>query len=543
MSARTIAARVALIAGLVGLSVGLAAGRRGFIRQFFVDGAVPHDAPVWTTSRIGDGVPAAARVRVVLLDGLGAAYAEGLPQLSRLCLAGQELRVDVGFPTVSLPVQTVLWTGLTQQQSGLQYHIGKLDRPPRGAVPPQVDSVAVAESHPEIVHSFGFTRAEPPDAPVTDEWRQTGFAAAALAAVASDAELVFVHVLRVDEAGHAHGAASQVYADVAAWSDELLGRLVQADADLNREPRTLWLVLADHGHRAAGGHGGAEPEIRIVRACLAGPGIHVGELRMIHLVDVARALADALGVRRHPDATGRPWQVALADPVRGATLPRPGPTRWLISALIFVAGLLSLRPGLGGHARWDRLTRWLGPPLIGPRWLAPALGLGWVALGVLGVALYCGWPTLSNPAVYPPLGRDLLYGSAPGLIALVAVAATATRRYGCSGVAVVRAALVPGAAWIAATLVMCREPDALLFGTPPLMPWTTGLASVLLVQGRAACLLLALFLAVRLLLRHRALRRARRAATAPPQPSPPQPSPPQPSLPQPPVTRPPSTPG
>jgi hypothetical protein len=46
-------------------------------------------------------------------------------------------------------------------------------------------------------------------------------------------------------------------------------------------------------------------------------------------------------------------------------------------------------------------------------------------------------------------------------------------------------------------LILSRTPDAIFLGTPPLMPWTSGLASVLLVQGRAACLLLALLLVIR----------------------------------------------
>ncbi|HEY0138770.1 MAG TPA: hypothetical protein VGB85_32015, partial [Nannocystis sp.] len=123
---RTIVARCALLAGLVLASCGLYEGRRKFIGQFFVDGAVPGDTPVWPRAPEGDGLRPAARVRVVLLDGLSRAHALQLPGLSAICGAGQELQLDTGFPTVSLPVQSALWTGMTQQQSGLQYHIGKL---------------------------------------------------------------------------------------------------------------------------------------------------------------------------------------------------------------------------------------------------------------------------------------------------------------------------------------------------------------------------------------------------------------------------------
>ena len=504
---RSIAARTALIVGLVGASFGLGEARRGLIRWFFIDGAVPEDRPIWTTSALAEGLEPATRVRVVLLDGLSSAVADGLPALSDLCGSGQELRVDVGFPTVSLPVQSVLWTGLTQQQSGLQYHIGRLKAPPRGALPPQVESIAVAESHPEIVHSFGFRSTLPPEGDVSEAWRETGFTAAALAAVTSSARLAFVHVLRIDEAGHAHGAASSEYAEATRWSDDLLGILWTA---LPADEQTVWIVLSDHGHRAAGGHGGAEPSIRLVRACVAGGKLQPGKQRLIHLIDLARALADVLDLHLPNAAAGRPWQAALAEPARGATLPRPGPTRWLLASVIALGGSLSLRTGPGQHVPWSIRFRWLGGVLAGPRWLGPALGLGWLAVGACGVALHCGWPTLSNPAVYAPLGLDLLQGSAPGLLLLITLATLAMRRWDSGSVAVVRTVLLPWAAATAAALLMCRAPDTVLFGTPPLMPWSTSLASMFLVQGRAACLLLALLLTTRAVLRWVTARRRRR---------------------------------
>ena len=113
---RSIAARTALIVGLVAASFGLGELRRVFIGRIFIDGAVPEDLPIWTATLVGDGLKPAEHVRVILLDGLSSAVAGALPSLSGICASGQDLRVDVGFPTVSLPVQHALWTGLTQQQ-------------------------------------------------------------------------------------------------------------------------------------------------------------------------------------------------------------------------------------------------------------------------------------------------------------------------------------------------------------------------------------------------------------------------------------------
>ena len=97
------------------------------------------------------GLPPAAHTRIVLIDGLGADTAHTLPVWSALCDRGTRLTVDVGFPTVSLPVQVALWTGLTQQQTGIVGNGSGAPRSPpldaRG-IPAQIaGSWAIAEDH------------------------------------------------------------------------------------------------------------------------------------------------------------------------------------------------------------------------------------------------------------------------------------------------------------------------------------------------------------------------------------------------------------
>nr|WP_276599827.1 alkaline phosphatase family protein [Nannocystis sp. SCPEA4] len=408
------------------------------------------------------GLSEAKHVRVVLLDGLGAAAASGLPALSEVCAAGQELRVDVGFPTVSLPVQAALWTGRTQQQSGLQYRATQLEAPPAGASPAQVaDSVALAESHPEIVRSFGFasTRPDPSRDPEDPEVWRAEFPEHAIAAVASTSRLVHVHVLRVDEAGHASGAASPAYAEAVRGADELLGRMrAVGPAD------ALWVVLADHGHRPAGGHGGEEPEIRVVRACVAGPGIAPStSIASIHLVDLARALADALGAKLPSDARGRAWTDALADAAPGATLPHPGPLRVAIAAVLVVLALV-----LG--VRSDRSGGWRVLP-----WA--------LLLALAGVAVMHGWPTLSDPPVFAPRGLQLWLACVPAAVLALGL--------GLAGQPA-RAQLVPALGLLAAALVLCRAPEVWLLPAlglgeagPPLMPRWSATVSVLFVVVRS----------------------------------------------------------
>src|SRR6185503_6659675 len=70
-----------------------------------------------------------------------------------------------------------------------------------------------------------------------------------------------------------------------------------------------------HGHLDAGGHGGAERELRRVQGCIAGPGVAHGRGGPVHVVDVARAIADSVGVALDARSQGRPLAAALAAPL------------------------------------------------------------------------------------------------------------------------------------------------------------------------------------------------------------------------------------
>jgi len=459
--------------GLVALAVAALWLRRVFVLSFFVDGA-PGAAPALTPAgaRVST-LPSSARVRVVLLDGLSAQHADRMPGLGGLCREGLDLRVDMGFPTVSLPVQHVLWTGRTQQQSGIWYRIPRLPEPPVDALPRRVpESVGVAESHADIVQSFGFERAEPAaddetvDAP-DSAWRREGFPAAALAAVSGPARLAFVHVLRIDEAGHASGSASPAYAMAVASADALLLRLRAAAA-----PATTWVVLADHGHRPAGGHGGEEAEIRVVRACIVGPGIAAADHRTrapIHLVDLHHALAELLGT---VDAStpGRPIAFALEHPDPEATLPRPSTARMVIAIALVLAGFGAAIASVG-----LRVQAW-------PWWLPVAY--------VSAIALL-GWPTLSNPAIYPRYAGDMLMAGLPGAVVLAIAGLRGTRRDGLRRTIVAQG--MPVLALLLACLVACGGLSLALglADVPPLVPIFTAHASLAFALTALGSLVLA----------------------------------------------------
>lgn len=398
--------RIAMAIAVVGLA--LAAWRLPVIRRDVIRAVVKYDAkpsaPPALPSGEGAGLPAVARTRVVLIDGLGATTAQALPVWSAACNAGIAMTVDVGFPTVSLPVEAALWSGLTQQQSGIVFRSDRPLDPPldQRAIPAQVaGSVAIAESYGWIVRSLGFSRVEPaaePGKPHKDadaETWKTQWEQRALEAVQSDARLAFVHILRVDTAGHKHGGASEQYATAAREADAILGKLMAAD------PRARWFLLSDHGHTATGGHGGEEPHVRQVQGCIAGPGISRATGKLVHVVDVSRAIADSTDAHLVPESRGRPLFVALAVPLdREQAVPPLGLSNGAGAIFAIVAGLALVT--------WS-LRRW---------WLAP----WWFVVGVVLLVALRGVPSLSTPMIYKPEGRDMYLAWLPAL----AIAAVAT---------------------------------------------------------------------------------------------------------------------
>ena len=431
--------------------------RHALIRDVVTWDARPSE-PALLPGGDGPGLAPAPRVRVVLIDGLAAPVAHAMPAWSALCARGIRLTVDVGFPTVSLPVEVALWSGLTQQQTGI---VGRSDRPlvppldTRG-IPAQVSgSRAVAEDHAWIVRSLGFAHVDP----ATDDDKAYDFAKTAKAAIASDARLVFVHVLRVDTAGHKSGGASPEYKAIALDADKLLDGLVAAD------PGARWFVLSDHAHLPAGGHGGEEPGVRQVEGCIAGPGIARAQGALVHVVDVARALADSTGARLDKDARGRPMSVALSVPLADdQALPAEPLEAGALAIFCLVLGLVA--------SSWAVRHWWLVP------W--------WFPLACASLVALRGEPTLSMHMVYGPTGRDMYVAWLPALGVCALITYIALGKTTIARVLVAQLAL-PFAA-VAAALTACGAWPA-VFGAEvaPVVPrFTAWLSPLILIAAHGA---------------------------------------------------------
>lgn len=409
---RTRIAALLAAAALLAFAYVVPGVRRWFMQDVISWDATPTD-PVAIAQGTGPGMTPVPRVRVILIDGLAEATAQTLPNWSALCKRGLALRVDVGFPTVSLPVQVALWTGLTQQQTGIVFRSDRPLVPPLAtSIPAQVPgSRAVAESHGYIARSIGFADTKPvaidPAHPAKDAdleaWRGGAWLPAAREAVASDARLAFVHVLRVDTWGHKKGGDSAEYKQAASEADAILGDLVAL------APDARWFLLSDHAHLPRGGHGGEEPFIRQVQHCIAGPELAPATGGLVHLADVSRALADSVDAKVAPGSIARPLSIAVRAPLgEDDAVPRLALGAGALAIFILALGITASSFGV---------RRW---------WLAP----WWFVLAVGLLVLVRGEPTMSKPMVYAresildvlDTGRRLMLRSWLAALPLAAVA-------------------------------------------------------------------------------------------------------------------------
>lgn len=476
---------LAIVGVLATLAWELPQVRRRVLQDVTRRDAVPSE-PAALPGGAGLGLAPAPRTRVVLIDGLSARAASTLRAWQALCARGVAVMVDVGFPTVSLPVEVTLWSGLTQQQTGIvnNHDEGPLDPPLRG-IPSQVpDSWVVAENHGWIVRSLGFARTEPA-ADVTDHpqdaaakarraaW-QAAWRAHATAAVASPARLAFVHILAVDSAGHAHGGDSPEYRAAAQAADEIVDTLVAA------APSARWFLLSDHGHLGGprGGHGGEERDVRQVGSCIAGAGIPMRRGGLVHLADIARAIADSTGATLDHEARGRPLSAALATPLAPDDA---------LPAMTLGAGAIAILVLAAGIALTIACARiW---------WLVP----WWFVLACLALVMIRGEPTLSTPFIYKPEGRDMYLVWLPLLALAFAATSFGARRTTLPRVVAAQLA-VPFAA-VATAITACGGWGA-VFGADvaPVVPRFTAYTSPLLLMashGAAAVALAVLATLVR----------------------------------------------
>lgn len=273
---------------------------------------------------------------LVLIDGLRRDAAQGMASMQRLAGAGRCGPTDTGTLTVSRPVYSLISSGVEADRSGVRNN--DETRP------------APVESIWEVARGAGLQVRGYSGLPWWRELFPAGFddyqveldRGVDLFARAELADLTLIHVLHVDDAGHDFGADSGGYRAAVARADRELGGFLER-LDLDRD---LIVVTADHGHSAAGGHGGAAPEIARVQTCWAGVGVNAGPVPLLDARAIAPTLAVLLGLPfpRHMRAVDedldRIWTLVGTDQANAAARR---------------ADLERVRA-----ANRDRLGRWLG---------------------------------------------------------------------------------------------------------------------------------------------------------------------------------------
>lgn len=267
-------------------------------------------------------VPLAARPRhtaFIVVDGLRRDAAESMRVTQQLARAGQCRISDQGTLTVSRPEYALLSTGLEVDRTGSRNN--------------DLTDPLAAESIWQVARASGLRVSGSSHLPWFAQLFPGGFdrfTHSKLHAVnvfaAEHGELYDVnvfHPLYVDEMAHHHGAASPEYAAAVARVDgEIAGLLARMDLQ-----EDLVVMTADHGHREAGGHGGAQPEIAKVLVCFAGRGVAQRTDRApFDGRSTAPALAVLLGLRfprnmrAGDDGLDVLWEIARGAPENASYL-------------------------------------------------------------------------------------------------------------------------------------------------------------------------------------------------------------------------------
>lgn len=226
----------------------------------------------------------------IVVDGLRRDAAESMAVTRQLEQAGQCRISDQGSFTVSRPEYALLSTGLEVDRAGARNN--------------DLTAPLAAESIWEVARESGLRVSGSSHLPWFSQLFPRGFDRFTLREshvadvfAADTGELLDVnvfHPLYVDHDAHEYGAASAQYASAVARVDgEIAGLLRRMDLT-----HDLVILTADHGHRDAGGHGGAQPEIKDVLVCFAGLGVaRRTDRAAFDGRSTAPALAVLLGVR------------------------------------------------------------------------------------------------------------------------------------------------------------------------------------------------------------------------------------------------------
>ncbi|MBA3397483.1 MAG: alkaline phosphatase family protein [Deltaproteobacteria bacterium] len=322
MSLRS-SATILIVLGLLVCGLGLYAAREAtsFIPSLNLA------RPPLADAEIGVSSPSrrlTGRVVLIIVDGLRLDASRTMSTLNQLRAVGVDAEASSHYPSMSRPNYVSIVAGVPPQWSGVRsndYDLPvPLDSAPKRAKQAGlgVSFVSQIATGPRVM--FGAHVDHSPVVP-----READLETAILTSLDGPDDLVAVLIGAVDIAGHAHGGASDEYADAVGRVNAMLERVLRK-VDLQRDSV---IVVADHGHIDDGGHGGLEPEVMTVPLILAGAGFRAGApLVRAQIIDVAPTICALLGIPMPRHALGLAMIDSLAigiverDAIRHADITR-----------------------------------------------------------------------------------------------------------------------------------------------------------------------------------------------------------------------------
>lgn len=258
--------------------------------------------------------PLTRRVVLLVIDGLGESQSRPLPALDRLRQRGLSAVATSHLPSLSRPNYVSILTGVPPAHSGVRSNDYGWEVPLDSLLHRVRATARQTAFATDVAPGFGAMFSRQLSDATAAPWRG-GWLRAGLLALDRGYPLVVLIPGAVDNAGHEHGAASPQYREAALQVDRELDELLRT-LDLSRD---TVVVTADHGHTAAGGHGGDEPEVMEVPLVMAGAGIRAGaHVAGARLIDLAPTLAALLGTSPPRHALGRCLSEALTLPAAQA---------------------------------------------------------------------------------------------------------------------------------------------------------------------------------------------------------------------------------
>ncbi|MDZ4655906.1 MAG: alkaline phosphatase family protein [Coriobacteriia bacterium] len=255
------------------------------------------------------------RTVLVIIDGLTDEASRSMSAMERLRARGADVSLTVPEPSLSFPTWTTILSGAPQQISGVTTNWYER----RVEVETLLD-VAMAEGRSTLVAGptdldmlYGASAAS---ASSFTDWDSDTYMSSGIVndALRMDEELdgaglVIVLLPDIDEAGHAHGAASPEYAEMVATVNADLERLIEGLDD----GETVFCITPDHGHTATGGHGGWEDPVIHTSCVFVGPGVRHTSAQA-ELGDIAPTVAVLAGLPTPGHAHGLAIVSVLAQP-------------------------------------------------------------------------------------------------------------------------------------------------------------------------------------------------------------------------------------